>query len=614
MRLFRKMKQKILEPEKSKKLTSWQSKLEKAKTAYGTELSKMNTYDDYYDGARGVNGNPNKNKAASKVSINVRNIVYELVESQVDSSIPMPKVTAIHEEDEQLAKVIEKMLANKIKTMNLAMLNDLQERIVPVQGGDFIHVEWDKNKGLHSTVGDVVVSERHPRQVIPQPGVTEIDHMDYIFILMSMTKDAVKRKYGVDVSDAEEDAPEIRSQDANRFTEDLVTVNMAYYKNNEGGIGLFVWCDDYVLIDMNDYQARQLEHCTKCGAIKTADVCECGCKKFEKRNEDVETIDLTRVQTKQIAELTGFVEVPYYKPNVYPFVLRRNVSRVNHFLGVSDVSVIEDQQDAIKKYGSKIQEKLLKGGSFVTLPEGVSIRETDEELKIIRLRDPSQKALIDVINVQPNVGNDMTMLEQNYDWAKSVLGITDAYQGKYDASATSGTAKQYSINQAAGRLESKRTNKNESYAKMYELVFKYMLAYADEPVPVTSNGLNGDREYLTFDRYQFLKQDAAGDFYWNDEFIFDTDPTSTLMANREAMWQQADMKLQSGAFGQLGDLETNFMYWSFMEKSNYPNAGEIKRQIQARIEQQTTALAEMGEMGNEMSVMPSGNANFQDTI
>ena len=163
-------------------------------------------------------------------------------------------------------------------------------------------------------------------------------------------------------------------------------------------------------------------------------------------------------------------------------------------------------------------------------------------------------------------------------------------------------------------MESKRTLKNNAYAKLYEIIFKYMLAYADEPVPVTSNGLNGDMEYREFNRYDFLKQDAAGAYYWDDEFIFDTDPTSTLMANREAMWQQADMKLQSGAFGQLGDLETNYMYWSFMEKSNYPNAGEIKRQIEARRNAQLQQAQEMEVMQNEMPVMPSGNENIQDQI
>ena len=49
---------------------------------------------------------------------------------------------------------------------------------------------------------------------------------------------------------------------------------MAYYKNGQGGIGLFSWVDDYVLEDMTDYYARKLERCVKCNAVKDGDVCD----------------------------------------------------------------------------------------------------------------------------------------------------------------------------------------------------------------------------------------------------------------------------------------------------------------------------------------------------
>ena len=108
--------------------------------------------------------------------------MYELIESQVDSSLPMPKVSAIHAEDMDQAKIIEEFLKNEMKTLRFKAINDAQERTTPVQGGDFVLVEWDNSKGYHCTLGDLSVSEVHPRQVIPQPGMTEIGKMDYIFI------------------------------------------------------------------------------------------------------------------------------------------------------------------------------------------------------------------------------------------------------------------------------------------------------------------------------------------------------------------------------------------------------------------------------------------------
>ena len=609
------MADKIVNPEKNKTLMKWQQRYEDAKSKYDNDINLMEERDGYYRGDREVKGNPNSNKASTKLAINVRNISYELVESQVDSSIPRPKVTPIHPEDLETAKTIEKALNNWIKTLNINEINDMQERTTPVQGASFSLVEWDSTKGYHCTMGDLEITDIHPRQMIPQPGVTSIEKMDYFFIRTPQTKEYVKRRFGKSVADEEETDYDIRDGVA---SEDIVTVVTAYYKNNDNGIGLYRWCGDVELESIEDYQARHLEVCKECGRPKNGDVCECGSKKFEKRKDDMTTVQLfNSVQVGMnpmtgepiIAEQEIDVEIPYYKPNVYPIVMRKNISKDRSFLGFSDVQVIADQQDTIKKLGSKINEKLLKGGSYVTLPEGLGIETTDEELKIIRVENPNQKSLIDVVTVQADTSQDRVTLEENYQWAKSALGITDSFQGKYDASALSGTAKQYSINQAAGRLESKRIMKNNAYAKLYELMFKFALAYADDPIPITSQGMNGEPEFSHFDKRDFLKQDSNGEWYWNDEFIFDVDPTSTLLTNREAMWNQADLKLQSGAFGQLGDLETNYLYWLEQERNGYPNAGEIKKNIEERLAKQQAEMEQMqqmqmAQMGGAMNGMP----------
>lgn len=617
-----KAKKAIAPTPEDKKRDKWRGKLENARIAYSKTLAEIGKNQAVYEGTREVNGNPNTNISAKDVSINVRNIAYELIESQVDSSIPMPKVTALHEGDEGLALSIEKALVNKMKLLRLSIINDQMERIVPVQGGDFFLVEWDNSLGLHSNYGDVNVREMQPKQVIPQPGVSSIEEMDYIFVQTAQTKDAVKKKYGVDVQDADEEYKDIRGAEGDTSLDtDVVTVNTVYYKN-EGKIGRFVWVDDYTLEDLEDYQARITRKCKQCGYVTEEKVCPvCGSKSFEESADEVQEISIPIMQEGGIDPMTGMpmqmmaeqiIQIDYYKPNCFPLIVRKNVSKPNSLLGFSDVKVIEDQQDLIKKVGSKAAEKTLKGGSIVTLPRNVKLETTDRELKIARLESPDQKAMIDVLNMQVNINQDMQMVHQAYEDARSTLGITDSFQGKYDASAVSGTAKQYSINQAAGRLESKRVMKNDAYAKLYEMMFKFWLAYSDDPLPITGNGINGQQDFAILDKTDFIKQDSAGEYYWNDEFMFETDPTSTMMANREAMWQQIDMKLQSGAFGQLGSLETMRLYWSLMEKNHYPNAGDVLSQIEmmlAEQQQQMQMMQEQGGMMNEMPAMPSGNAD-----
>lgn len=625
----------------NKTLKKWQARLETAKTRYANDRNRMKEYEGYYNGERSVRANPNTYKTPTKVSANVRNIIFELIESQVDSAVPMPKVQAIHAGDEELAKKIEHMLENKVRSLGLIRLNDIMERTTPVQGGDYFYVRWDKNAGLHNEIGDLKITEVHPRKLVPQPGVTEIEDMDYFFIQETMTKDSVKRTYDVDVSDAENDEADVAHEN-----EDIVTVNTAIYKNEMGGVGCYIWCDTYELVDIEDYQARQLDRCVKCGAVMQHGVCpECGGKKSKQMPEDYEELvegievkmDMGSTRNVPPYELETEVDeygnpvpmvdemgnpvldamgmpqpkvkkiqkkIPYYKPNVFPVVLRRNITKANELLGGSDTEVLIDQQDTIKKLGDKVNEKLLKGGSYVTLPDGIKVETNDKELKIIRVKNPQEAQLVNVINVQPNVQNDLQYLEQNYAWAKSTSGITDSYQGKYDASATSGTAKQYSINQAAGRLESKRTLKNDAWAKLYELMFKFWLAYADQDTEVTSTDSAGQTVYEELNRKEFLRMDANEEFYWDDEFIFSTDPTSTMMQNREMLWNMTDMKLQSGAFGAVGDLETARTYWTLMRANGYPNAAIILGQIETRLAEQKAMQEQMqGGMPNEMPIM-----------
>ena len=637
----KRMTKSVIDPE-PENLKTWKKRLEEARESYGSDKNRMKTYQGYYDGDRSVAQDPNSSYSPSKKASNVRNIVYELIESQVDSSIPMPKVRAIHPEDEELAKKLEHYLENKIKTAKLPLLNDMMERNVPVQGGDFFHVQWDANAGLHSQIGDIKVSEIHPKKLIPQPGMVEIEEMDYFFVQELYTKKKVKAIYGVSVEDCGNDYTDLAGEQSSTasINSDIVTVNTAYYHNEHGGVGIFVWCDTEILLDLDDYEARYLDHCAKCGAVMQNGVCpECGSKKVKKMPEEYEEMaEGMEVKTSYpmadgtfSRNIDPFTEeeaprmdengqpvmdemgqpvmemrkvkrkIPYYKPNIYPVVLRKNITQNDKLLGGSDVAVIIDQQDTVKKLGSKINEKLLKGGSFVTLPTGIDVEKTDKELKILRVRNAADKSLIDVINVQPNVQNDLSYEETNYNWAKSALGITDSFQGKFSSSEVSGTARQYAINQAAGRLESKRTLKNEAFAKLYEYMFKFWLAYSDQSSAIISTDSNGAANYDEIDRHEFLKIDSAGEFYWDDEFLFETDPTSTLMQNREALWNQTDLKLQSGAFGPVGDLETARAYWTIQKANGYPNAAIILNIIEQRIkEQQEMAMHAQQAMPQEV--------------
>jgi hypothetical protein len=133
------------------------------------------------------------------------------------------------------------------------------------------------------------------------------------------------------------------------------------------------------------------------------------------------------------------------------------------------------------------------------------------------------------------------------------------------------------------------------------------LAYSDEPRPISYKDYKGETQYEEFNRYDFLKQDADGQWYWNDQFLFSCDTSAPLASNREAMWQETRMNFQQGAFGNPQELGTLVRFWTIMEQLHYPTAKQMKAELQLELKQQRELQAAMpNPMGGGMPTMGTG--------
>ena len=255
-------------PKKTDKLDLWKRRLKANDTAYSAEEARMDGREALYRGSDEIRPIVAKDRARERETPHVRNLCAEMIESQVDSNIPQPKVTPRRKRDEWRAKLIEDMLRNELDRLPMETINDQMERTVPIQGGGAFLVEWDSDQRTHSTVGEVSVAFVHPKQIVPQDGVyTGIEDMDYIILKVPQTKGYIKRRYGVDVDDEGEAEPDVKGMCAST-ADDMVTQYIAYYRNGKGGIGLYSWVNDVELEDMEDYQARRLRRCAACGAME----------------------------------------------------------------------------------------------------------------------------------------------------------------------------------------------------------------------------------------------------------------------------------------------------------------------------------------------------------
>ena len=543
-------------------------------------------------------------------TVHLRNIIAENIESEISSTIPQPKVTARRQSDEWRAKLLEDMLRNELDRLPMETLNDMMERTVPIQGGAYWLVEWDNSRRTASAVGDVSIRMLHPKQVIPQDGVfTGVEDMDAVVLKLPQTRSGIRRTYGVDVDEGESD-PEARTLDADADTaEDMVTQYVAYYRNDRGGIGKFSWVNETVLEDMEDFEARRLRKCQACGEIITdpeEKVCPtCGAGQIEEGEEETEDV-FTPIRTGNGTEIPGAAAeldemglpmmrptvLPYYKPDVFPIFLQKNVSVFGRLLGDSDVDKIADQQNTVNRMETKIIDRFVKAGTRITLPDRADFRVDPEDGEKWYIGNAADASMIGVYQFSGDLSQELEYLAQVYEESRQALGITDSFQGRKDTTAQSGVAKQFAASQSAGRLESKRIMKEAAYAELFKRIVMLKVAYADEPRPIVATDDRGGARYEEFNRYDFYEQDENGEWRCileDDRFLYSCDTSTPLANNREQMWQDAVRMFTAGAFGPPQSMEALLLFWTKLELLRYPGAGDTKEYLEKLREEQKKA-------------------------
>lgn len=598
---------------KQEKLDYWKEWLGKNELALGDLGRRMDEREALYRGEvreiTPLTPKDRKKNGQLRRASHIRNIIRENIESEVSSTIPQPKVTARRQSDEWRAKILEDMLRNELDRLPMETLNDLMERTVPIQGGGYWLVEWDNSKRTHSTVGDVTVSILHPKQVIPQDGVFgSIEDMDAFILKLPQTRAYIKRVYGKDVDEGE-DAPEARTLDDDAGTaEDMVTQYVAYYRNEKGGIGKFSWVHDTVLEDMEDFEARRLRKCSQCGEVLGPDTEKCpvcGSEQAQEGEEESEEVytGMTTTNGTQIPGAAAGVDemglpmmqptiLPYYKPDVFPVFLQKNVSTFGRLLGDSDVDAIADQQNTVNRMEQKIIDRFIKAGTRITLPDRADLRQDPEDGEKWYIGNAADASLIGVYQFSGDLSQEMQYLANIYEEARQILGITDSFQGRNDTTAQSGVAKQFAAQQSAGRLESKRVMKEAAYAELFKRIVQLKVAYADEPRSVVATDDRGQAQYEEFNRYDFYEQDEKGQWHCildDERFLFSCDTSTPLANNREAMWQDATQMFQMGAFGQPQSLDALLLFWTKLELLHYPGASDTKEYL-TKLQEQQMAL------------------------
>lgn len=614
--------------------------------------ANMEKYRRQYRGSKDIDG-------SHVEAAHVRNITYELIESQITSYLPSPAVSPKMWSDitDRCAKSVERLLAVKRNELPFEEMNDIDERFSPIYGASVWLCEWDESVTTHNTAGDIKISCFAPKRFTGQPGIKRLDDAEYCFIEFETTKEEIIRKYGVSPETAEEAA---RSPDAETVQDDdTATLYICYYKDEDDNICEYIWSGDVELSDVRDYYARKRKVCRKCG--KKEALCECEEPDFELENEEYEELsaDIKRsddtiipamspvfkdgapvmveeerqavdengepvfedvggvlipVMAKALVPKMAPTRLPFYKPKRFPLKIRKNTSEEDSLFGQSDCEFIRPQQQAINKLESRIMEKMMKGGVMPYIPADATV-DLDNSVfdKVLKIEE-KHNGKYGVLDMQVDVSHDTVAAERHYDHAKRILGISDSFMGQRDNSAASGYAKQLQIAQAQGRLDSKRKMKNALYAELDRTIFEYYLAFADEPRPASYKDAQGRWQNVYFNRYDFIRYDnETGEYYYDDEYLFATDASVDLESSREFLWQENRQNFQMGAYGATEDPMAQLIFWQNMERAHYPHARDNVERLQEAIRQQAEA-AEMQAKIEALAKEVGNRAEYEEFL
>jgi len=555
-----------------------------------------------------------------------RNICFEFIDSQIDVSIPLPKVTSCDKENDYQTKNIEDFLVHEIAHIKFQEIKNEADRLCRMHGTVFYQIYWDETISTPTSNGDIGVKVYSIEDCFPQPFVKNFDKIEYLFTRELVSVKETKKLYGVTIP-----------EDGEKLGLNYL-VTMWYYNDNDE-VSKFGWIDNTEIVVFNEegYQLRKMLVCKDCETEKTGEEKEClncGNDTFKYISKEDETMEIDIIEGDPFTPDSEFDNenprpnpeilvkkdtlFPYYKIDKIPFVCRINIPDESSLYGLSDIQFLKINQETLNTVNTKQVDNILDSTTFIMSSNKVKIDARKRgRVRHIKSNNPQDAQYMKAMRVDAMLQQDLMYSEAEYRSGQNVIGATDAFQGKRDYTATSGKAIALKTSNAASRFDSKKQMDEVAMAKTYEFMFKFMLAYCDEKRLFQADELEGKKQSY-FTRYTFI--DGTREYaYYNDRYLFETDSSTALAQDRAQLWQQTFQIYAQGALGQPGQPDTLRKLWKLLRKYNYPLAGTVleyfaqsQKQLPQDLQQ---ALMERPELLQQlMSQIQSGGVPQQNTL
>lgn len=512
----------------------------------------------------------------------LRRLAYELIEDKVNPRIPAPKMSPRYHADLVPVNATEHLIKHEMDKMLSEETHNESEHSTLIDSMSWFKVSWNPFDNTHERSGMPMVEVCPIDTVFPQPGIYDYKRLEYIFERSTITQAQCKDLFGRTVL----------SPDNN----DLVEIITTYYLNEDRHLGRFIWVEatGQVLANELEWAIRKRRECAKCNKVVpiAAECPVCGSKKMqyvsvkeERLTEDMvmvtnpyragATMDIKQDvnQLDEAQTIPAGTVIPHYLIRQLPFVPRRNTKLARSLYGISEVELMLENQEETNRFLNKASRKSAASKTYITKMRDTAITNENDELSYIDVDDPKEVSAIQPKQVMSDINEEMAMAATLYDYAKSTSGITNTDQGKADATARSGKAKQIQLAASEQRKQAPSTMRDAAYAGLYELIFKFMLAFSDEERSFVNILPDGTQREEIWSKYMFLNRDEDGNFYYRDDFAWSVDTASDITQDRMAMWQLIDQDYLNGTMGnEIDPVRAMKMYWQMKDQFGYPTA------------------------------------------
>jgi len=524
----------------------------------------------------------------------ILNLPRMIIESQIDLLVPDPVFKPVAPDDEEAIKSLESQVKYAIRAASpsIEKINLENERRIAKLGGAFFKVHWNNNIERAGYIGDVEISNPHPKDIIPNASATSIDDMEHYHHVVNKTAKYIMRRWPhITLDELEQKASlyeeydeilgdqEIQISARNNTDRESglnkYTIIETTYKDEDSNIGKLWWSGDLLISNVPKFFYRHDEN-----------------------NETlpVETIDMATGES--MPGMLGMpVDVQYYVPKNWDIIYQPYLPRDKCFWGVSMFEDLKDLQESIKKVMFIEEEKILKGTTKIL---------TDDKSIVNKLQDPLSEIIytpnlnaVKEIQMGNDSGRGVAWIEMMKDFMQLITGATDPAMGKPNSNVASGRQAQLYIEQSNYKINIKTAYKATSYRQLYRVIADFYMAFADYDRPYRLQGEGGKDTFGVFNRMNMLR-DRNGNLVYPD-YDIDIGAEAGFLKNKIDIF---NMLLSLSAQGKLVPSPDNLMLMRALNKLGVPYLADIIAFMEERL-QQAEAMqgqAMQGQIGQQQAM------------